>query len=386
VTLASTAPAATSAGERLGQEADTVRVVVAPDGFKGTLTAPEAAAAIAAGWRRGRPDDEVVLRPLADGGDSLCEVVVTPQDRWEAVEVVGPLGRPVTARFVLRPDGSAVIASASACGLDLVPETQRDPLRTTTYGVGQLVLAAVDAGAQRILLGLGGSATVDAGLGALTALGFRLRVADGSGLTVGGGALQRLAAIERTWVPDLGATTIELLSDVTTPLLRAAEVFGPQKGASAEQVEQLTAALAHVADVIERDLTGTEGLRDAPGTGAAGGLGYGLAAGLGASFTPGAARVAELVGLDAAIDRADVIVTGEGRLDATSMEGKVVGHVVELAADRELPVLAVAGQVDHPTDDRLVATEPAAPAGPGPDPAAEVAAAAERLAARFEPA
>ena len=357
-----------------------MRVVVAPDGFKGTLSAPAAAEAIAAGWRRARPDDEVVLRPLADGGDSLCEVVATDADRWVSVEVVGPLGRPVTARFLLRPDGSAVIGSAAACGLDLVPEAERDPLRTTTYGVGQLLLAAVDAGASRILLGLGGSATVDAGLGALTALGFRLRVADGSGLKIGGGELHRLARIERTWVPDLGSTTVELLSDVTTPLLRAAEVFGPQKGASPAQVAQLTAALAHVADVVERDLTGGVRLRDDPGTGAAGGLGYGLAAGLGARFAPGAARVAELVGLDAALDDAEVIVTGEGRLDATSMAGKVVGHVVELATDRDLPVLAVAGRIDEPGDDRLAGTEAAAPSGPGADPAAEVTAAAERLA------
>ena len=360
-----------------------MRVVVAPDGFKGTLTAPEAAAAIAEGWRRVRPDDDVVLRPLADGGDSLCEVVASDGDRWIAVEVVGPLGRPVTARFLLRPDGSAVVASAAACGLDLVPEAERDPMRTTTYGVGQLLLAAVDAGARRILLGLGGSATVDAGLGALTALGFRLRVADGSGLKIGGGELHRLATIERTWVPDLGTVSVELLSDVTTPLLRAAEVFGPQKGASPAQVASLTAALGHVADVVERDLTGGVRLRDESGTGAAGGLGYGLAAGIGATFTSGAARVAELVGLATVLADAEVIVTGEGRLDATSMEGKVVGHVVELAADRDLPVLAVAGMVDEPGDDRLAATEAAAPSGPGADPAAEVAVAAERLAGRW---
>ncbi len=374
---------ATGVGGRIEEEADTVRVVVAPDGFKGTLTAPEAAAAIADGWRRARPDDEVVLRPLADGGDSLCEVVATDEDRWLDTEVVGPLGRPVTARFLLRPDGTAVVASAAACGLDLVPEAERDPSRTTTYGVGQLLLAAVDAGAHRILLGLGGSATVDAGLGALTALGFRPRVADGSGLKIGGGELHRLATIERTWVHDLGTVAVELLSDVTTPLLRAAEVFGPQKGASPAQVVQLTAALAHVADVVERDLTGGVRLRDEPGTGAAGGLGYGLAAGMGASFTPGAARVAELVGLAPALADADVIVTGEGRLDATSMEGKVVGHVVERAADTDLPVLVVAGQVDDPGGHRLADTESAAPGGPGPDPAAEVAAAAERLAARW---
>ena len=359
-----------------------MRVLIAPDGFKGTLTAPTAAAAIAAGWRRARPDDVLDLLPLADGGDGLCEVLAGEDDRWLEVEVVGPLGRPVQARALLRRDATAVVASAAACGIELVPPSGRTPMATTTYGVGQLLLAVVAAGARHVLVGLCGSATVDAGLGALTALGLRLRVADGSGLKIGGGEIHRLATIERTWLPDLGAVDFELLADVTTPLAEAAEVFGPQKGASPAEVVHLTAALDHVADIVERDLTRGRHLRDQPGTGAAGGLGFGLAAALGATFVDGAARVAEMVGLEAALATADLVVTGEGRLDASSLQGKVVGHVLERATALDTAVVAVAGQVAAGADATLADAESAAPDGPGDDPGAEVEAAANRLADR----
>lgn len=360
-----------------------MRVLIAPDGFKGTLTAPVAAAAIAAGWHRARPDDVLDLLPLADGGDGLCEALAAEDDRWLDLEVVGPLGRPVQARALLRSDDTAVVASAAACGLDLVPASEQTPMVTTTYGVGQLLSGVVAAGARHVLVGLGGSATVDAGLGALTALGLRLRIADGSGLKIGGGEIHRLAAIERTWVPDLSAVSFELLADVTTPLSQAAEVFGPQKGASPAEVAHLTSALGHVADVVERDLVDGRRLRDLPGTGAAGGLGFGLAAALDATFTEGAARVADLVGFEAALDAADLVVTGEGRLDATSLQGKVVGHVLERARMRGTDVVAVAGQVVAGADAPLTDAEAAAPEGPGSDPRADVETAAHRLAERW---
>ncbi len=359
-----------------------MHVLIAPDSFKGTLTASAAAASIAAGWRRARPDDVLDLLPLADGGDGLCEALAAEDDRWLDLEVVGPLGRPVQARVLLRGDGTAVVASAAACGLALVPESARDPMATTTYGVGQLLLAVVAAGARHVLVGLGGSATVDAGLGALTALGLRLEVDDGSGLKIGGGEIHRLAAIQRSWLPDLRGITFELLADVTTPLSEAAEVFGPQKGADPADVAHLSVALDHVADIVERDLTDGRRLRDLPGTGAAGGLGYGLAAALEATFTDGAARVAELVGLETALEIADLVVTGEGRLDATSLQGKVVGHVLERATAKGTPVVAVAGQVAPGAEAPLVDAEPAAPGGPGEDPRAQVESAARRLAER----
>lgn len=359
-----------------------MRVLIAPDGFKGTLTARQAATAIAEGWAAARPGDVLTLLPLADGGDGLCDVLADGDSTWIASEVVGPLGRPVEAAALLRSDGTAVLESAAACGLHLVPEAERSPMWTTTFGVGQLLRAVVDVGATQVLVGLGGSATVDAGLGALTGLGYRLRVADGSGLKVGGGEVHRLDRIERGWAPDLGAIEIELLADVTTTLADAARVFGPQKGASDAQVQQLTAALHHAADVVERDLCDGERLRDQAGTGAAGGLGFALAAALGARFVPGAERVAGLVGLPAALGRADLVVTGEGQLDATSLAGKVVGHVRSAAAQLELPVVVVAGRVSGELPSHVSDVEAASPSGPGPDPATELARGAQRLAAR----
>ncbi|MFP4149774.1 MAG: glycerate kinase, partial [Nitriliruptoraceae bacterium] len=278
-----------------------MRVLIAPDGFKGSLDPGAAATAIAEGWRAARPSDELALLPLADGGDGLARVLARAGDRWSEHEVVGPLGRPVTARLLERTDGLVVIESAQACGLHLVPESRRDPLVTTTYGVGQLLLAAVATGAEHVLVGLGGSATVDAGLGALTAIGFRPRMADGSGLKIGGGELLGLDRIERGWAPDLKGIRIEVLTDVTTPLAEAAQVFGPQKGADAAAVEVLAEGLVRAAEVLERDLGGGERVREVAGTGAAGGLGFGLALGLGAALVPGAARVADLVGLASAL-------------------------------------------------------------------------------------
>lgn len=359
-----------------------MRVLIAPDGFKGTLTARRAASAIAEGWAAVRPGDELTLLPLSDGGEGLCEVLAGEASRWLTAEVVGPLGRPVEAAALLRADGTAVVESATACGLDLVPEPQRSPMHTTTYGVGELLQVVIDAGASHVLVGLGGSATVDAGLGALSGLGYRLRTADGSGLKIGGGEVHRLDRIDRGWAPDLGEVRIELLADVTTVLEDAAVVFGPQKGATEEDVSQLSAALSHVAAVLERDLRGGRRCRDEPGTGAAGGLGFALHVALGATFVPGAERVAELVGLDEALARADLVVTGEGRLDTTSLAGKVVGHLADRAAHLDVAVMAVAGQVEPPLPATVRDAEPAAPEGPGERPADEVTAAAARLAAR----
>jgi glycerate 2-kinase len=366
-----------------------VRIIVAPDGFGGTLSAREAAEAIAEGWRRARPDDELVRIPLSDGGEGLLDAIASTSDTWLTTEVAGPQGHPVDAALLLREDGSAVIESAQACGLALVPHERRTPLVATTYGVGQLLDAAREAGARRIVVGLGGSATVDGGTGALTGLGFRLRVGDGSGLKIGGAELHRVRRVEHGWSGDWSGIEVVLLADVTTRLLDAARVFGPQKGASRDDVEQLTEALGIWADVAERDLAGPGRYREVPGSGAAGGLGFGLACALGARFAPGAATVAELQGLPAALQGADLLVSGEGRLDATSGQGKVVGHVADLARAAGVRATAVVGSVDRTTAGAadaelpdLELIEEAAPAGPGEDPAAEVAEAARRLASR----
>jgi glycerate 2-kinase len=358
-----------------------VRVVIAPDGFGGTLAADEAAEAIAAGWASVRPDDELRAVPMSDGGEGLLRAVGRPDDRWHEVEVAGPHGHPLPAAWLERPDGTAVVETALACGLALIPADRRDPMLATTWGVGQLLEAVRGSGARRVLVGLGGSASVDGGTGALGGLGFRVMVADGSGLRIGGDDLHRVARVDRGWAGDWRGIEVVLLADVATPLLEAAERFGPQKGASPAQVEQLSAALRTWADVAGRDLTPGRDLRDAPGTGAAGGLGFALAAALDAAIVSGSQAVAELVELPAAIGRADLVVTGEGRLDATTAEGKVVHHVHDLARAAGRPTLAVVGQLGE-APPRLDDVEAATAGSPGPDPGAEVAAAAARLAGR----
>lgn len=363
-----------------------MKVVVAPDSFGGTLTARAAATAVAEGWLEARPDDTIELLAMSDGGEGLLDAVAAADDAWVTVEVADPLGHPRDAAFLLRADGTAVVESAEACGLHLLAPERRNPLHATTYGVGQLLDAARHAGARRILVGLGGSATVDGGAGALSGLGFRLRVDDGSGLKVGGEDLHRVTRAEAGWrSPDWASIEVELLADVDTALGDAARVFGPQKGATPETVAHLERGLEAWAVVAQRDLPGTgsgrQGLAYATGTGAAGGLGFGLAAGLGAPLRPGARVVGDLVGFDAVLRGARVVVTGEGRLDATTAAGKVVADVTRRAEIHGARALVVAGRIDEVP--RGVADhEAAAPSGPGDDPAAEVRAAAARLAAR----
>lgn len=364
-----------------------MKVVVAPDSFGGTLTAREAAAAIARGWAQARPGDQLTQMPMSDGGEGLLDVVATNADTWLTAEVADPLGHPRDAAFLLRADGTAVVESAEACGLHLVAAERRNPLHTTSYGVGQLLDAARRAGARRILVGLGGSATVDGGAGALTGLGFRLRTEDGGGVKVGGDDLCRIAHAGTGWASGAWSSLdVELLADVETVLADAARVFGPQKGATPQMVARLEQGLAVWAEVAERDLPGAsasrQGLAHGTGTGAAGGLGFGLAAALGARLRPGARAVADLVGLDVAVHDCDVVVTGEGRLDATTAAGKVVSEIARLARIQGARALVVAGQVtDVPPG--IDHHEAAAPDGPGMDAAGEVAAAAERLAGRL---
>lgn len=359
-----------------------MRVVVAPDSMGGLSSAAGLAAAVAAGWRSERPDDDVITVPMSDGGEGLLDVLHRPEDAAVEVEVAGPLGHPVAAWLSVRPDGTAVVESARACGLSLLAPGHRDPMRATTYGVGQLLDAAREAGARRILLGLGGSATVEGGAGALTGLGYRLCVADGSGLKVGAADLPRVETIERGWRdPAWEHLQVVLLADVRTVLADAARRFGPQKGATAQMVADLTAGLAHWERVVADQLD-ADGLAEEPRTGAAGGLGYGLAAALGARLVDGAAAVADLVGLQDHLAHADVVVTGEGRVDLTSFEGKVVGEVATRAQGAGCRVGVVAGRIapDAGTDDRLdgVAVEEAAAAT-----AQQASGAAEAAGARL---
>jgi glycerate 2-kinase len=319
-----------------------VRVVVAPDSFKGTLGAAAAAEALAEGWRAERPDDEVLTLPLADGGEGTLEALGhdLPDTCWRSAPVTGPDGRPVDAAWLLLPDGTAVVEMARAAGLPLLDRP--DPLHATTRGLGELLAAAVaDPGVQRVMLTLGGSATTDGGTGALAALGARFLDAAGADLPPGGGALARLARVDLTGLTPPPPGGVQCLVDVTAPLLGplgAAGQFGPQKGASPEQVAALDAALARLSDLLGGD-------REAPGAGAAGGTAYGFAVAWGAEFVSGAQAVAAAAGLDDALAGAALVVTGEGQFDAQSLRGKVVGDLVDRAARAGVPVIVVAGRV-----------------------------------------
>ncbi|HVB62939.1 MAG TPA: glycerate kinase [Ktedonobacteraceae bacterium] len=324
-----------------------MRIVIAPQSLKGSLTAAEAGLAIAQGVQAVYPDAEVVVVPVADGGEGTVQALVDATGGeivWQTV--TGPLGEPVTAFFGILGNGqTAVIEMASAAGLPLVPPERRDPRITTTYGVGELILAALDRGCRRFIIGIGGSATNDGGAGMVQALGASLLTSDGTPIARGGAALATLAQISTdTLEPRLRECAVEVACDVNNPLcgpMGASAVYGPQKGATPEMVLQLDAALAHYAGIIERDL----GLSVAaiPGAGAAGGLGAGLLAFLHAALRPGAQIVLEAVQLEAQLHATDLVITAEGQLDAQTAYGKSVGAVAALAKRYGIPVLAIAG-------------------------------------------
>ncbi|MGI8538139.1 MAG: glycerate kinase family protein [Mycobacteriales bacterium] len=323
-----------------------VRVLIAPDGFGGTLSPAQAAAAMATGWRAAAPDDQLDLAPLSDGGPGFVDVLAAalPDAVWRVVPVEDPLARTVPAQWLL--DGStAYLESAQACGLHLLTDDERDPMTTTTYGVGQLLTAALDAGASRLVVGLGGSATNDGGAGTLAALGLSRYDAAGERLAPGGGPLGELARLDGRPDPRLASVELVAATDVASPLLGlrgASAVFGPQKGASREDVPLLDAALTRWADLLEPHLA--VAVRDQPGAGAAGGLGAALLA-VGARRTSGIALVQQVVGLAERVAAADLVLTGEGAFDVSSLSGKVVAGVATLAAAQAVPCLVLAGAV-----------------------------------------
>ncbi|WP_084100734.1 glycerate kinase [Demequina sp. NBRC 110051] len=328
-----------------------MRVVVAPDSFKGTADAATVAAAIADGWRTVRPADVAPL-PMADGGEgTLDALAAAPDARRHLVTVTGPDGREVEAAWLELPgpDGPVgVVELASTSGIILIDELA--PLTAHTRGFGQAIAAALDAGVHSLLLAIGSSCSTDGGAGALAALGARLLDTDGSPVADGGGGLASLQALDLSGLRSLPPGGARVLSDVTSPLIGpagAAAVFGPQKGAGPEDVVRLDAALANLARVAAE--AGRDADPTAPGAGAAGGTGFGLAL-WGATLGSGAAAVADAVGLDAALAGADLMVTGEGAYDGQSDAGKVVSEVRRRAAAAHVPVALVAGRVDAPTD------------------------------------
>jgi glycerate 2-kinase len=286
-----------------------------------------------------RPDDDIVRLPLADGGEGTLQVLASsdPAARWHRARVTGPAGAPVASRWLELHDGTACVELAQASGLPLMPAP--DPLGAQTTGTGELIGRALDAGARRIVVTLGGSASTDGGAGALAALGARFLNAAGRELPPGGGALGELAAADLTGLRPPPPGGVACLTDVLSPLLGphgAAAVFGPQKGADAAQVAILEAGLARLAQALGGD-------PGAQGAGAAGGTGYGFAAAWGAEIAPGAAELCRIVGLDGELGRADLVLTGEGRYDVTSADGKITGTVLAAAARAGVAAALVAG-------------------------------------------
>ncbi len=324
-----------------------MKVVIAPNTFKGSLSAPEAAAAIARGVREAFPDAEVVEVPVADGGDGTVEALVSAhRGEYRTVEVEGPLGDPVQATYGLIEAGrTGVVELASASGLTLIPAERRDPRKASTYGFGQLLEAVRAAGVERIIAGIGGSATNDGGAGMAQALGYRLLDSAGADLPRGGAALARLARIDSSgFDPAWRSVKVMVACDVTNPLtgpLGASAVYGPQKGADEAAIRELDAALANFAAVIERELG--KKVADVPGAGAAGGAGAGLIAFLDATLVPGAPLVVGASGFDAKLKDADLVITGEGQADAQTGYGKAPGEVAKRAKAARIPVLLIAG-------------------------------------------
>ncbi|HEX9539526.1 MAG TPA: glycerate kinase [Streptosporangiaceae bacterium] len=363
-----------------------MRIVIAPDSFKGSIGATAAAEALAAGWLLARPGDDVARVPLADGGEGTLDVLAAAVAgaRWRHDRVTGPGGQPVDCPWLELPGAIAVLELARASGLPLLATP--DPLGAHTTGLGEVIGRALDGGAREIVITLGGSASTDGGTGALAALGARFLDAAGRTLPPGGGALRDLASADLTGLRPPPAGGVTCLADVAAPLLGAAgaaAVFGPQKGADPGQIARLDQGLARLAALLGGD-------PGAAGAGAAGGTGYGFAAAWGARIRPGAPELCRIAGLDAALHGAELVITGEGRYDRTSTGGKVAGVVFAAAAAAAgVPVALVAGQFadDPPPVNAAISLSELAgsPAAALAAPARWLRLAGQRLAAGMVP-
>ena len=317
-----------------------MKVVIAIDSFKGSISSLEAGEAAAVGVKRACPGAECVVRPLADGGEGTVDALVAGMDGTLCeIAVTGPMGEPASAKYGMLPGGVAVMEMAQASGITLVPRDRRDPRVATTRGVGEMILDAASRGATRFIIGIGGSATNDGGAGMLQALGWRLLDDSGRDLPPGGAALSRLAQIVPPGAETLSGISLRIACDVTNPLCGdngASAVYGPQKGATPEIVRELDASLAHFASVAG-------GEPDFPGAGAAGGLGYAFKTFLGAELVPGVDLILGETRLEDAVRGADVVITGEGRLDGQTAMGKAPIGVARLAKRHGAKVVAFAG-------------------------------------------
>ena len=331
-----------------------MKIVVAPDSFKGSLTAVEVSDAIEQGVREIFPEAEIVKIPMADGGDGTVQCLVNATGGEILREkVTGPLGDEVWASYgILGDKKTAVIEMAEASGLTLVPENKRNPLITTTYGTGQLIKFALDQGCRKMIIGIGGSATNDVGAGMVQALGAKLLDKEGEEIGFGGGELKKVFRIDTKYLDNrLSETKVLIASDVSNPLCGpkgAARVYGPQKGATPEMIKKLDESLAYFAEIIKRDLN--KDIKDILGAGAAGGLGAGLMAFLDAELKPGIEIIIEIVKLEQAIKDADLVITGEGKIDSQTIYGKAPIGVAKIAKKYNIPVIAVAAIIGDDAD------------------------------------
>ena len=327
-----------------------MKIVIAPDSFKGTLRAVEVCRIWKQAFAEACPAAELVCLPMSDGGEgALQSVEFSTHAKLVPCEVADPLSRPVMASFALFEDGqSAFVESAAACGIELLKPEEKNPMKTTSYGVGQLIGEALNAGARKITVAIGGSAMVDGGVGMLQALGFRLLDAQGKPLPRGGGALKVLAAIDATQANSLlREATFTIASDVTNPLTGptgTATVFAPQKGATPEMVQELEAGIVHFAEVVIS--SGFAADCTHPGDGAAGGLGFALRTFLHAKTESGATLIARLVHLEEHLQGADYLITGEGRTDEQTLFGKLPTVVAEFATKHGVPAILCSGAVE----------------------------------------
>lgn len=326
-----------------------MRIIIAPQGFKGTLSGIEAASAIAQGVLRVIPDAEVVLRPVADGGHGTLETLLEATGGTShQIAVMGPIQQTVVAKWGVLGNGkTAVVEMAEASGLTLVPLDRRQPTLATTYGTGQLIVAALEAGYRDLIIGVGGSATTDGGAGAMQALGIRLLDAKGQDIPFGPNGLSQLAHVDTSTLHPLARTsTIQIATDVSNPLCGphgAATIYGPQKGATREQIPVMDAALSHFADIVQSDLGAN--VRNIPGSGAAGGLAFGLLSFLDAKSTWGIDLVCRIIQFDEILKGSDLLITGEGQLDGQTLSQKAPIGVAQRAKAQNIPVLAVAGSL-----------------------------------------
>ena len=325
-----------------------MKAVIAIDSLKGSLTSLQAGSAAAEGIRRVYPDAQIDIFPIADGGEGTVDALVTGlKGKKQTVSAMDPLGRPIVCEYGILPNGTAVVEMSCAAGITLITKEERNPLHTTTYGVGEVIRDAVEKGCRNFVIGIGGSATNDGGIGMLQALGFGILDAVGKPVSMGGKGLQEITAITtENALPELKQCRFQIACDVTNPLCGShgcSAVYGPQKGATPEMVAQMDTWLQNYADIVKTVLPHSD--QNMPGAGAAGGIGFAFAAFLNGKLVSGIDLILQEIDVEAHIQAADIVITGEGRLDAQTVMGKAPIGIAKIAKQHQKPVIAFSGCV-----------------------------------------